>query len=55
MARPMTATEIEEGWEKGCNCGNCEYCYVGKDIENKQKLILEPLIKRVEELLANGR
>jgi len=51
MNKPLTATEIKEGWEKGCSCGICEYCYIGKRIEAMQKAIFEPLIKRVKEIL----
>jgi len=52
--KPMTATEIREGWERGCSCGKCEYCYVQKKIETIQNGLLEPLIERVQELM-NGR
>ena len=47
----MTATKIKEGWAKGCDCDECNYCYVKRSIEAKQKALFEPLIKRAIELL----
>lgn len=51
MARPITATEIKERLERGCDCNKCEFCYVKNRIKTKQKMIFSPLIKRTQELL----
>lgn len=53
--KPLTATEIEKSWQKGCSCGKCEYCHLTEYLEARQRVIFDPLIKRTKQLIKEHR
>ena len=55
ITKPITATEIEEGWKREHNHScRCELCYIRAIAKSTQKA-LDPIIERVEELPINDR